>query len=127
MKTMMTALAMLLAAGGAAQAAELYTSPFWGGNDSSETVRCSIINVTTTDKIVNARLIGSSGSVIIETGDIAISAGQTQAVAAPTGLSENVRCHFHVKGSKRGYRAQGTFRDTTAPLNGNDVFTIPAS
>src|SRR5262249_54484810 len=109
MTKIVTTIAVLVAVSGAAQAADLYTPPIWGGNSNQQYILCKIANVTTKNKIVNVEVLGSTGSQLMTSGDQTLTPGQAYALFAGYNLNDQVRCHFHGPGVKGGYRAQATF------------------
>ncbi len=120
LKSFLFTVLLLLALAPAAQAAELYTAPFWGGSPGDD-VTCKLANIGTAPQTVQIRMYNASGAILQDSGPSTVNAGNVLAWGDLSGGS-SVYCRFTVS-SKAKSRGTGTFAPGPSFI---DVFAVPA-
>jgi hypothetical protein len=108
---------LVFALSGAAQAAELFTSPFIITDGLYE---CRVLNVSNANRTVQVQLFNTSGNVIDDSGEVTLE--PLGDLLASAGSSESpFFCEFTVQGNKGSIRASGSHRQL-----GNTTLVVPA-
>ena len=113
-----TIMVLLIALSGAAYAAELFTPSFY--HDQAN-LRCSIVNVSESNKTVRIQIIDAdptSAILVEDSGDFILWPGGAADISTYGGCSNgchSVYCKFIVQGKKRNFRASGCVTGVNLP------------